>query len=98
MFIESTFRRYGKCKHRIGITLNPKALKTWALSLHLCGQVAADVAEMRGDESVSRQASIHKEESKSRIQYDEKDRQDIRLKMTQCIPPLDHKQHPEDQL
>ena len=88
--------RYGKGKHGIiGITLNPEALKSWALSLHVCGQIAADVAEMRDDESVIRQASIHKEESKSRIQADAKDRQHIRVKIMQCISPLDDQQHPE---
>ena len=101
MFIETTFMRYGKGKHGIiGITLSPEALKSWALSLHVCmsGQMAADVAEMRGDESVARQANIHKEEGKSRINCDLKDRQDIRQKMAQCIPPLDHQQHPEGSL
>ena len=38
---------------------------------------------------------MHKEESKSRIKSDAKDRQDIRVKMAQCIPPLDHQQHPD---
>ena len=96
MFIETTFMRYGKGKHGIiGITLNPEALKSWALSLHVCGQIVADVAEMRGDESVARQVSVHKEEGKPRIKSDAKDRQDIRVKLAQCIPPLDHQQHPE---
>ena len=96
MFIETTFMRYGKSKHGIiGITLNSEAMKTWALSLHMCGQIVADVAEMRGDESVSRQAMVHKEESKYRIHSDEKDRNNIKLKMAQCIPPLDYQQHPD---
>ena len=50
---------------------------------------------MRGAESVVRQASVHKEESKSRIKSDGIDRQDIREKIAQCIPPLDHQHHPE---
>ena len=50
---------------------------------------------MRGDESETRQATVHKEESKPRIKSDTKDRQDIRVKMAQCIPPLDYQQHPE---
>ncbi len=99
MFIETTFMRHGKGKHGIiGITLNIEALKSWALSLHVCGEIATDVAEMRGDESVARQASVHKEEGKSRIKSNVKDRHDIRVKMAQCIPPLAQQQHPEGYL
>ena len=73
MLIETTFMRYGKGRHGIiGIKLNPKALKYWALSLHVYCEKAASVAEMCGDESVARQASVHKEKSKSRIKPDQR--------------------------
>ena len=82
MLIETTFMRYGKGKHSIIRTkLNPETLKSWALSLHVCSEIAGEVTEMRGDKCVARQASMHNEESKSRIKSDAKDRQDIRLKI-----------------
>jgi len=40
MFIETTVMRYGHVKSGIiDITLKSETLKTWALSLHVCGQI-----------------------------------------------------------
>jgi hypothetical protein len=43
MFIETTFMRYGPGPGGlVGITLNPSALKPWALSLHICNRLIKD--------------------------------------------------------
>ena len=48
MFIETTFMRYGHGKAGIiGITLKPETLKTWALSLHVCGKLLEDLSTLR---------------------------------------------------
>ena len=46
----------------IDITLNPKMLKTWALSLHVCGQLVEDVSTMREFDRSSSMQTTHKEE------------------------------------
>ena len=48
MFIETTFMRYGKGPGGIvGVTLNPKVVKKWANSLHVCTQILLDLDDMR---------------------------------------------------
>ena len=57
LFIETISMRFGNCNYGIiGNTIrpNPEALKSWGLSLDVCGQIPADVAEMRDGESVIR--------------------------------------------
>lgn len=47
MFIETTFMRYGHAPGGIiGITLKPETLKVWALSLHACSRLEADLDAM----------------------------------------------------
>lgn len=95
MFIESTFMRYGHGKGGIiGITLKPETLKTWALSLHICSKLEADITEMVNGENDKTQ-NVHKEESQARIFSDGKDREGIRHKLEMCINPLDPASHPE---
>ena len=51
MFIETTFMWYGHGKSGIiGITLKPETLKSWALSLHVCGQILEDLSILRESE------------------------------------------------
>ncbi len=37
-----------------GITLKSETLKTWALSLHLCGQILEDLSTLRESEELSK--------------------------------------------
>ena len=58
MLIETTFMKYGKDPGgMIGITLKPKTMKIWALSLHTCSN---DLENMR---STIEGKERHKEES-----------------------------------
>ena len=51
MFTETTFMQYGNGKSGIiDITLKPETLKTWALSLHVCGQLNEDLPILRESE------------------------------------------------
>ena len=46
--------RYGHGKAGIiGIILKPETLKTWALSLHVCGQLLEDLSTLRENERTS---------------------------------------------
>ena len=64
MFIETTFMQYGHGKAGIiGITLKPETLKTWALSLHVCGQLLKDLSTLRDNE---RPSSIKKKKKNTR--------------------------------
>ena len=94
MFIETTFMRYGHGPGGIiGITLKPEALKTWALSLHICSRLEQDIISLVGKEQDLSQEA-HKEEMKARIVSDGVDRQSIRDKLKLCIDPLDPTSHP----
>ena len=96
MFIESTFMRYGHGPGGIiGITLNPKSLKRWALSLHLCSTVKQDLLEIVNGDSI-RQVTKHKEEGISRITADGLDRTKIREKIQTCIDPFDSETQSKD--
>ena len=88
MFIETTFMRYGHGKRgMIGITLKPETMKVWSLNLHVCAQIQADIAGMC-DKDVSPLSPHHKEEMKSRIAADARDRLLITKKLSLCIDPL----------
>ena len=94
MYIESTFMRYGHGPNGIvGITLQPSALKRWALSMHTCSQLVQDVADMN-DGCTESEVLTHKEEKPSRIHSDAQDRQNILDKLKTCIDPLDPADHP----
>ena len=78
MFIETTFMRYGHGKAGIiGITLKPETLKTWALSLHVCGKLLEDQSTLRENERPSCIQTIHKEEAKESISADKADREGL---------------------
>ena len=78
MFIETTFMRYGHGKAGIiGITLKPETLKTWALSLHVCGQLLEDLSTLRENERQSNIQTSHKEEANARILADQVDRKGL---------------------
>ena len=95
MFIETTFMRYGHAPGGIiGITLKPDTLKVWALSLHACSRLEADLDSMI--ENISEVVDKHKEEGKTRIANDKRDRDAIRAKLKKCIDPLDPEKHPDD--
>ena len=79
----------------IGITLKAEALKVWALSRHLCCKIEANLNDMEEVEETSNTCHLqHKEESKSRMEADAKDRAGIRQKLDTCIDPLDPTKHP----
>ena len=43
----TNFMRYGKGpRGLIGIAVNPNAMTTWALSLHICCRIQKDIREM----------------------------------------------------
>ena len=96
MYIETTFMRYGHGKRGIiGITLKPEALKVWALSLHTCSQLEHDLEEFINDEADT-EATKHKEEMKSRVTADKKDRASLRQKLDECIHPFKPEEHPKE--
>ena len=97
-FIESTFMRYGHSAGGIiGITLKQEALKTWALSRHLCCKIESDMQKMEEEDGDTVQL-YHKEEAKSRILADSKDRTGLGNKLDSCLHPLNPSEHPEDSL
>ena len=97
MMIEATFMRYGKGpRGLIGITLKPNAMKTWALSLHICCRIQKDIREMTQHEMSTR--NRHKEEMKSRMLSDANDREKLRNKLEESIHPVDSAPHPEEDI
>lgn len=75
MFIENTFMRFGHGKFGIiGNTLRPETMKTWALSLHVCGKIVEDISGMRENEPLPKMQTVHKEEASARITADKGDR------------------------
>ena len=96
MYIETTFMRYGKGpKGIIGITLKPSAVRRWAFSMHVCCQVANDVATMTESQKTEG-VSSHKEENPARVKSDGSDRQNIRRKLEMSMDPLDPTDHPDE--
>ena len=97
-FIESTFMRYGHSAGGIiGITLKEEALKAWSLSRHLCCKIETDMQKMEEEDGDTVQL-YHKEEAKSRIVADSKDRAGLGNKLDSCLHPLNPREHPEDSL
>ncbi len=86
--------RYGKGPGGlIGLTLNEQSVKKWAYGLHICTEIIRDLAEMRSNDD-SKDVLVHKEEMPSRLKSDNCDRSKIRIKLEQCINPLEPTQHP----
>ena len=95
MHIETTFMRHGKGpRGLVGITLKPKAVKQWSLSLHACAQVLQDLGEMR-DRNNCKDQLKHKEELPGRIKSDAVDRNKIRAKLASIIHPLEVEESPD---
>ena len=96
MFIETTFMRHGKgSRGLVGITLQPKTVKQWALSLHACAQILLDLEKMRDRERCKDQLR-HKEELPGRIKSDQIDRSKIRKMLDTMIHPLDIMETPDE--
>ena len=88
--------RYGKGpKGIIGIPLKLSAVKRWVSSMHVCCQVANDVATITQRQN-KKEVSSHKEENPARIRSDQKDRNIIRNKPESSIDPLDPTDHPDE--
>ena len=79
-----------------GVTLKPKTMKTWALSLHTCSTMLGNLDNMENNSD--KRKEYHKEESTSRMNSDEIDRCKIRNALKICIDPLDYKNIPSDNL
>ena len=83
--------RHGKgSRGLVGITLRPKTVKQWALSLHACAQVLLDLEKMRERERCKDQVT-HKEELSGRIKSDQLERKKIREMLQSTLHPLDMK-------
>ena len=90
--------RHGKgSRGLVGITLQPKSVKQWALSLHACAQVLLDLEKMRDRERCKDQLR-HKEELPGRIKSDQIDRSKIRKMLDTMIHPLDIMETPDELL
>lgn len=95
MAIESTYMRYGHGQGGvIGITLKPETLKVWAYSLHSCNKLVRGLDSLR-EINESNSQTTHKEEAKSRIADDSKDRKSVQDKLIASIDPLYHDQNPD---
>jgi len=95
MAIETTYMRYGKGKSGIvGLTLKPETIKTWAHSLTACNKVIISLDSMRSQTSHTQSSEKHKEESKSRIALDSKDRTSLHEKLETCMNPFDESASP----
>ena len=76
----SIFYEICPCPNNIlGITLKPDTLKVWALSLHTCSSMESALDEMLVN--FENQGNGHKEEKKTRIDDDNKDRESIRNRL-----------------
>ena len=97
MAIETTFMRYGKGKSGIiGLTLKPETIETWAHSLTACNKVISSLDSMRSQTSHEQSSEKHKEESKSQIVLDSKDRTSLHEKLETCINPFKESLHSQD--
>ena len=95
MMIETTFMQYGHAPSGIiGITIKPETLKVWVISLHKCSLLESDFDDMIDEDTQNKVVTAYKEEAKSRIAEDKKDRDGIRQKLDTCIDPLDSAPHP----
>lgn len=77
------------------MTLKPSTLKKWAYSMHICSRLVQDFGYM-AEGNTETEVIFHKEEKPARIRSDADDRKKIRLKLENCINPLDPTDHPDD--
>ena len=88
--------RYGHGSNGIvGITLKPRALKKWALSMHTCSQLVQDVADME-EGKAEVEVTRHKEEGLSRIASDARVRRKNIDKPQSCIDPFSPGDDPDE--
>ena len=59
----------------------------------MCSQIEKNLNDLKSSEITT--DCKHTEEFESRINADEKDKENIRRKLEQCIDPLDSSEHPE---
>ena len=76
--IETTVMQYRHGPNGMtGLTFNEKALNRWAKILHISSIMGKNLLDLK-EASTSRDVSHHKEENRSRIVKDQKDREKIR--------------------
>ena len=93
MYIETTFMCHRKgSRGLVSITLQLKAVKQWALSLHGCTQVLVDLENMRDIERCKDQVN-HKEKLPGRIKSNQIDRTKFREMLNSMLHPLDVKEN-----
>ena len=77
MGIETTKMKNGKGPSGlIRVTTQERAVKIWANSHHLCGEVAKELENLRT--KTEEKEKVHKEETEARIRSDAEDRKKIR--------------------
>ena len=92
--IETTYMRLGHGPGGArGIERDDRQIAVWALSFATCGEVVNNLMDMANTKK-SNPNNQHKEESVSRILYDQKDRKSIQSYMARIIDPIDPKTHP----
>ena len=96
-FIESTWMKKGKGQNGvIGNTQQPQTIATWVHSLNTVVTLQNDLRNMSSEEEKVK--TTHKEESKSRLNDDSKDRTSLRRVLAGCIDPLQPDSHSGGQL
>ena len=80
----------------IGHTQQPQTIATWVHSLNAVTTPTNDLRNMSNEEENVK--TIHKEESKSRVNADSKDRTSLRQVLAGCIDSLQPDSHSEGQL
>ena len=78
----------------IGITLNEKALESWALSLQVTTQLEQDFLNLKKDRSLL--STSHKEEGKGRTTSGREDRKSIQKALQMRIHPFSELECPDD--
>ena len=93
MSIESTYMKIGKGPSGlIGVTTKGRAVKIWASSHHLCGELATELQDLRNKSSETKEVR-HKEEYEGRMKSDAEDRLKIRSALLTFIHPLKLETH-----
>ena len=96
-FIESTWMKKGKGQNGvIGNTQQPQTIATWVHSLNAVTTLSNDLRNMSNTEENVEDS--HKEETKSKIQSDMRDRTSLCQVLAGCIDPLEPKTHSEGRL
>ena len=95
-YVHSTFLRHGHGQAGIvGVSLKQDTLTTWALSRHICSQPIQNLAELTDESNISKVQNCHKEEAKSQIENDKKDREMLKNQLELCVHAMKPEIHPE---